>query len=82
MDFPSEPDRSSSLSGTATPSSPPAFDEVFRSENVPDHPHSDPGTRANAFAERFVGTIRRECLDPILIFDRRHPEAVVREYVH
>ena len=37
--------------------------------------------RANAFAERFVGTARRECLDRFLIFNRRHLERVLREYV-
>jgi transposase InsO family protein len=37
--------------------------------------------RANAFAERFVGTIRRECLDRMLIFHRRQLETVVAEYV-
>jgi putative transposase len=37
--------------------------------------------RANAFAERFVGTIRRECLDRMLIVNRRHLELVIREFV-
>jgi putative transposase len=37
--------------------------------------------RANAFAERFVGTVRRERLDRMLIFGRRHLEAVIHEYV-
>jgi transposase InsO family protein len=32
-------------------------------------------------AERFVGTIRRECLDRLLILGRRHLEVVLAEYV-
>jgi hypothetical protein len=36
---------------------------------------------ANAIAERFVGTARRECLDRMLILGRRHLEVVLREYV-
>jgi putative transposase len=37
--------------------------------------------RANAYAERFVGTIRRECLDSILILNRGHLERVLRVYI-
>ena len=36
--------------------------------------------RANAFAERWVGTARRECLDHVLIFGRRHLQRVLGAY--
>jgi putative transposase len=36
---------------------------------------------ANAIAERFVGTLRRECLDHLLITGPRHLAAVLGEYV-
>jgi hypothetical protein len=37
--------------------------------------------RANAICERVIGTIRRECLDRMLILGRRHLQAVLAEYV-
>jgi putative transposase len=36
--------------------------------------------RANAIAERFIGTLRRECLDHLLITGPRHLDIVLREY--
>ena len=58
----------------------PAFDEVFRSEgiNVIHTPIRAP--QANAYAERFVRTVRAECLDWLLIIGRRHLEAALSIY--
>jgi transposase InsO family protein len=36
---------------------------------------------ANAHMERWVGTVRRECLDRLLILGRRQLEHVLRVYV-
>jgi transposase InsO family protein len=57
------------------------FDEVFRSELVRVIRTPVRAPRANAFVERFVGTIRRECLDRMLILGRRQLEVVLAEYV-
>ena len=37
--------------------------------------------RANAFAERFVRTVREDCLDHLLVVSRRHLEVVLTDYV-
>jgi putative transposase len=37
--------------------------------------------QANAYAERFVRTVRAECLDHLLIVGPRHLERVVRIYI-
>jgi putative transposase len=44
--------------------------------------HQDGAPRANAIAERFVGTIRRELLDRIPIINQRHAATALREYEH
>ena len=38
--------------------------------------------RANAVCERFLGSVRRECLDQVLILGERHFHAVLTEYVN
>jgi putative transposase len=57
------------------------FDEVFRSEGVEIIRTPFQAPNANAFAERWVGTIRRDCLDWLLIASRRQLEHVLRIYV-
>ena len=37
--------------------------------------------QANSIAERWVGSLRRECLDYVFIFNERHLRAVLAEYV-
>ena len=58
-----------------------AFDEVFRTEGISIIRTPVKAPKANAFAERFVGTVRRECLDWMLIFSRRQLERALRTYV-
>jgi len=58
-----------------------SFDEVFRTEGIRVIKTPVQAPRANAFAERFVGTVRRECLDRLLSFGRLHLEQVLAEYL-
>ncbi len=58
-----------------------SFDEIFRSERIRIIRIPVRAPRANAYAERFVGTIRRECLDRILIFNSRQLQVVLTEYI-
>lgn len=66
-------DRDSKFSGP--------FDNVFETEGfkVLKTPYRSP--RANAFAERWVKTVRNECLDHLLLFSRRHIDKVARVFV-
>ncbi len=57
-----------------------AFDEVFRSEGLRLIKARIAAPRAKAHAERFVRTVRAECLDWLLILGRRHLESVLRVY--
>jgi putative transposase len=57
------------------------FDEVFRSEGVRVIRAPARAPRAKAHAERWVGSVGRECLDRILIVCRRQLEQVVRAYI-
>jgi hypothetical protein len=57
------------------------FDDIFATEGVQVIRTPIQAPRANAIAERWVRTVREECLDWLLITGRRHLEAVVGGYV-
>jgi putative transposase len=57
-----------------------AFDEVFRSAGLKVIHTPIRAPQANAYAERFVRSVRAECLDWLLIVGRRHLEHVLRSY--
>jgi transposase InsO family protein len=58
-----------------------AFDAVFVGADIRIIRTPIRAPRANAIAERFIGTLRRECLDHLLITGPRHLDLVLREYI-
>jgi transposase InsO family protein len=58
----------------------PAFNAVFSSEGIKIVKTPIRAPKANAFAERWVRTVREECLDRILVLNQVHLERVLREY--
>ena len=58
-----------------------SFDDVFASEGIRVIRTPIRAPNANAFAERWVETLRTECLDWLLILGPRHLDRVLRVYV-
>jgi len=57
-----------------------SFDDVFRSEGGKVLLTPVRAPKANAYAERWVRTVRAECLDWLLIAGRAHLEQILRVY--
>ncbi len=58
-----------------------AFDTVFRSAGIKVIPIPYHAPNANAFAERWIRSVREECLDKVLIINQAHLRRVMREYI-
>ncbi len=58
-----------------------AFDAVFASEGIRILLTPPQAPRANAYAERWVGTLQRELLDRMLILNQRQLHVALSEYV-
>jgi transposase InsO family protein len=58
-----------------------AFDAVFTGADIAIIRTPVRAPRANAIAERFIGTLRRECLDHLLITGPRHLKQVLQEFL-
>ena len=58
-----------------------AFDAVFASIGITTLPIVPQAPRMNAYAERFVRTVRAECTDRMLIAGELHLRAVLSEYI-
>jgi len=58
------------------------FDEVFRSDGIEIVRTPFRAPQANAVAERFVRTVRSECLDWLLVLNEGHLERVLQVFVN
>jgi putative transposase len=57
-----------------------SFDRVFRSEEIEIVHTTYQAPNANAIAERWVRSVREECLDKLIILNERHLRRVLAEY--
>jgi transposase InsO family protein len=63
-----------------------AYGEIFvrrvRSIGIRDRPTSFRSPWQNAYAERLIGSIRRECIDHVVVFGERHLRHVLLSYIN
>src|SRR6201997_2538462 len=57
-----------------------AFTRRLRTMGIRDRPTSPRSPWQNAYVERLIGTLRRECLDHVLIYDERHLRRILTLY--
>jgi transposase InsO family protein len=57
------------------------FDEVFKAEGIEVIRTPWRAPKANAYAERWIRTVRSECLDRVMVLSARHLEHLLSVYV-
>ena len=57
-----------------------AFTRRIRAMGIRDRPTAPRSPWQNGYAERLIGSIRRECLDHVIVFGERHLRHVLRSY--
>ena len=57
------------------------FVRRVRSLGIRDHPTSPRAPWQNGYAERLIGSIRRECLDHVIVFGERHLRHLLLSYM-
>ena len=57
-----------------------AFTRRIRATGIRDRPTAPRSPWQNGYAERLIGSIRRECLDHVIVFGERHLRHVLRSY--
>ena len=60
----------------------PVFTRRVRAMGIRDRPISSRSPWQNPYAERLIGTLRRDCLDHVLVFDARHLQRILTAYTH
>jgi transposase InsO family protein len=62
------------------------FGEIFKQRlhamGIRDRPTAPRSPWQNAYVERLIGSIRRECLDHLIIVDERHLRRLLRDYAN
>jgi transposase InsO family protein len=54
----------------------------LRAMGIGDKPTAPASPWQNGFAERLIGSIRRECLDHVVVFGEAHLRRILRSYAH
>ena len=57
-----------------------AFTRRIRAMGIRDRPTAPRSPWQNGYAERLIGSIRRECLDHVIVLGERHLRHVLRSY--
>jgi transposase InsO family protein len=58
-----------------------SFKRRLRAMGIRDRPIAPRSPWQNGYAERLIGSIRRECLDHVVVFDERHVRRILLSYM-